>query len=206
MTLGERLVDHGFVLPPGHRLVSVAERPELRRELGEFNAAVWAEFMLHDAVAGTLWDHLFSDFAGFQCGLFDAAGDLVAGLNSAPLAWDGTDAGLPHGWDDQFRRSVDDVTAGRPPDTLGALQIVVGPDRQGSGYSAVMLASMRANARLHGFRALIACVGRTARPSTRWRPSRRTRAGPATTACPRTRGSASTSAPAAGSSARCRTR
>ncbi len=73
-------------------------------------------------------------------------------------AWDGTDAGLPHGWDDQFRRSVDDVTRGRPPDTLGALQIVVGPDRQGSGYSAVMLASMRANARLHGFRALIACV------------------------------------------------
>ena len=28
--------------------------------------------MLHDAVAGALWDHLFSDFAGFQCGLFDA--------------------------------------------------------------------------------------------------------------------------------------
>ena len=59
-------------------------------------------------------------------------GDLVAGLNSAPLAWDGTDAGLPHGWDDQFQRSVDGLTAGPAPDTLGALQIVVGPERQGS--------------------------------------------------------------------------
>jgi GNAT superfamily N-acetyltransferase len=158
VTLGARLLAHGLVLPPGHSLASVADEPELRQPLGEFNGAVWPEFMLNDEVANTLWVHLFSDFAEFQCGLFNADGDLVAGLNSAPLAWDGTDAGLPHGWDDQFRRSVDDVATGRPPDTLGALQIVVGPDRQGSGYSARMLASMRANARLHGFRAVIACV------------------------------------------------
>jgi GNAT superfamily N-acetyltransferase len=179
VTLGGRLVEHGFVVPPGHTLVSVAERPELRRELGVFNAAVWSEFMLHDEVVNQLWDHLFSDFAGFQCALFDVAGDLVAGLNSAPLAWDGTDAGLPHGWDDQFRRSVDDAAAGTPPDTLGALQIVVGPDRQGSGYSAVMLASMRANARLHGFRALIACVRPNRKAEHPWEPietyARRTR-------------------------------
>ncbi len=90
--------------------------------------------------------------------LFDADGTIVAGLNSAPLAWDGTEDELPHGWDDQFKRSVDDHRAGAPVNTLGALQIVVGLARQGSGYSAVMLAAMRANAADHGFRALIACV------------------------------------------------
>lgn len=158
MTLGERLAAHGLDLPPGHRLVSLADRPDLRRPLGEFNVAVWPEFMLHDEVANTLWDHLFDDFAAYQCVLLDRGGELVAGLNSAPLAWDGTDAGLPHGWDDQFTRSVNDVLAGRAPDTLGALQIVVGPERQGSGYSGLMLAAMRANARMHGFRAVIACV------------------------------------------------
>lgn len=158
MTLGERLAAQGLELPPGHRLISLEERPDLRARLGDFNVVVWSEFLLHDPVANTLWDHLFSDFAAFQCCLFDADGTLVAGFNSAPLAWDGTDDELPHGWDDQFRRSVDDRLAGTPPNTLGALQIVVGPERQGSGYSAVMLAAMRANAAMHGFRALIACV------------------------------------------------
>lgn len=158
MTLGERLREHGLELPSGHRLVSLADEPDLRHPLGDFNVAVWPEFMLHDPVANALWDHLFEDFAAFQCCLFDGDGALVAGLNSAPLAWDGTDAGLPHGWDEQFQRSVDGLAAGAGPDTLGALQIVVGPERQGSGYSGLMLAAMRANARLHGFRALIACV------------------------------------------------
>ena len=158
MTLGDRLGDYGLDLPPGHTLVSLEERPDLRRALGDFNVAVWAEFLLHDPVANALWDHLFADFAAFQCCLFDADGAMVAGLNSAPLAWDGTEDELPHGWDDQFRRSVDDLRAGTPPNTLGAIQIVVGPDRQGSGYSSVMLEAMRANAAHHGYGALIACV------------------------------------------------
>ena len=167
MTLGERLAPHGLVLPAGHTLVAIADRPELRAELGDFNVAVWPEFMLHDAVANTLWDHLYEDFAAFQLCLLGADGRIVAGLNAAPLAWDGTDGGLPDGWDDQFRRAVDGLKAGTPPDTLGAIQIVVRPDRQGSGYSSVMLAAMRANAAVHGFRALIACVrptGKVAHP------------------------------------------
>jgi GNAT superfamily N-acetyltransferase len=158
VTLGERLAPHGLVLPAGHTLVAIADRPELRAELGDFNVAVWPEFMLHDAVANTLWDHLYEDFAAFQLCLLGADGRIVAGLNAAPLAWDGTDGHLPDGWDDQFRRAVDGLKAGVPPDTLGAIQIVVRPDRQGSGYSSVMLAAMRANAAAHGFRALIACV------------------------------------------------
>jgi GNAT superfamily N-acetyltransferase len=158
LSLGERLAAHGLRLPAGHTLVSVEERPELRGPLGDLNVSVWPEFMLHDPVAGALWDRLFSDFAAFQGCLFDAAGDLVAGLNSAPLAWDGTDGGLPDGWDEQFRWSVDGVAGGVQPDALGALQIVVRPDRQGSGYSGVMVGAMLANAAMYGFRALIACV------------------------------------------------
>jgi len=158
MTTGQRLAAHGLALPAGHKLVSLADAPDLREAHGDLNVSVWPEFMLHDPVANGLWDHLFSDFAGFQLCLFDAAGELVAGLNSAPLAWDGTDSGLPTGWDDHFLRSVDGHREGIAPDTLGALQIVVRPDRQGSGYSGVMVNAMRANAAAHGYRALIACV------------------------------------------------
>ena len=66
--------------------------------------------------------------------------------------------GLPEGWDDQLLRSVRGADAGTRPDTLGAIQIVVRRDHQGAGYSGVMVGAMRALARMHGYRGLIACV------------------------------------------------
>jgi GNAT superfamily N-acetyltransferase len=158
VTLGERLAAYGLVLPDAHTLEAVHDRPELRGPLGDLNVSVWPEFMLQDPVADEHWGRLFSDFAAFQVGLFAPDGVLVAGCNSAPLAWDGTDDGLPEGWDDQFLRSVRGVDAGVDPDTLGALQIVVRPDRQGAGYSGLMVQAMRAMAAERGFRGLIACV------------------------------------------------
>jgi hypothetical protein len=159
MTLGERLAPHGLALPSGHSLVSLADDPTLWRPMGELNGGAWPEFMLQDAVVDANWHHLLDDFAATQACLFDAEGELVAALNSAPIAWDGTDDGLPEGWDDQMLRSVAGLAPGAsPPDTLGALQIVVRPDRQGTGLSGVMVSAMRAIARASGWTAVIACV------------------------------------------------
>jgi hypothetical protein len=146
------------LLPEGHRLVSLAERPDLRDALNDHNGAVWPEFMLHDPVADHLWHHLDEDFPAFQLILLDAADVIVGTANSAPLHWDGTDAGLPDGWDDQMQRSVAGLLDGTPPDTLGAIQIVVNPRRQGSQLSGVMLAAMRSVGSEHGYGALVACV------------------------------------------------
>jgi GNAT superfamily N-acetyltransferase len=148
----------GLVAPPGHRFVTLAEDPTLRGPMGDHNTSVWPEFMLHDATAGRHWDRLFVDWPEFQACLLDADGAIAAAFNSAPLAWDGIDAGLPDGWDDQFERSVGDLVAGRTSNTLGAIQIVVAPSRQGQGLAGVTLAAMRRNAALHGFHRMIACV------------------------------------------------
>jgi len=158
VTAGERLAAFGLALPPGHALHAVDDRPELGGALGELSASVWPEFMLNDPVVGARWGRLFTDFAAFQLGLFAPDGQLVAGCNSAPLAWNGTDEGLPEGWDDQLVRSVLGVDAHVDPDTLGALQIVVRPDRQGAGYSGLMVQAMRAMAAELAFRGVIACV------------------------------------------------
>jgi GNAT superfamily N-acetyltransferase len=164
VTLGDRLAASGLALPPGHRLVSLEDDPSLRRAMGRLNGDAWPEFMLQDAVVDEHWHHLFDDWAATQACLFDAAGELVANLNSAPLAWDGTDDGLPDGWDDQLLRSVAGLAPGAPPaDTLGAIQIVVRPDRQGTGLAGVMVGAMRAIAAARGYRALIACVRPTGR-------------------------------------------
>jgi hypothetical protein len=158
MTMGERLAAFGLALPPGHTLLSVAERPDLRAVMGEVAGNAWPEFMLQDAVVDANWHHLFAGFAEFQGCLLDGDGELVAILNSAPVAWDGTEEGLPAGWDDQLLRSVADLEVGVAPDTLGALQVVVRAERRGAGYSGVMIHAMRALAAASGFRALIACV------------------------------------------------
>jgi hypothetical protein len=156
--------DLGLALPPGTRLVSLAEHPDLRAALGDHNVSVWPEFMLHSAVANRNWDLLFEIWPDDQIVLLDADDRILAAHNSAPLAWDRTDAGLPDGWEEQFEWSVAQHGDGIEPTTLGALQIVVGLDQQGSGLAGTMLAAMRANARARELRAVIACVRPTWKP------------------------------------------
>jgi len=163
VTTGERLAAFGLALPVGHTLVSLAERPDLTPAHDHLNGSAWPEFMLQDRVVWAYWDRLFDDFGRFQCSLLDAAGEPVAGLNCAPLAWDGTEDDLPAGWDQQIIRTFGGLDAGTTPDTLGAVQIVVREDRQGAGLAGVMVQGMRALAREQGFAALIACVRPTAK-------------------------------------------
>ena len=152
------MVNLGIELPAGHSLVSYAERPDLIDPAGRFNGAVWPEFMLQDSVADRHWHLLDTVFLDFQLVLLDGDGRIAATNNSAPLAWDGTDEGLPDGWDRQFEQTAHDLEAGTPINTLGALQIVVDPARRGTGLAGLMVSSMRANARAHGYGAVIACV------------------------------------------------
>lgn len=144
---------------PGElRLVTLAARPDLRESLSVHNAAAWPEFMFQDPVADRLWHHLDEELAAWQLLLLDADNRIVAAGNSAPLAWDGTDAGLPEGWDQQFEQTVAGMQSGVVPNTLGALQIVVAPDRQGERLAGRMVEIFQERARASGFRALIACV------------------------------------------------
>ena len=147
-----------IVVPPGHRLARVSDEPELWRPADLMCSASWPEFMLHDPVADHCWGHLHADWPEFQLVLVDGTGEVAAASQAAPLRWDGTDDGLPEGWDDQFERSVADLEAGRPPDTLGAIQICVAPGRRGGGLSGLMLEAMSRTAVEAGLKALIACV------------------------------------------------
>lgn len=142
----------------GLRVVTLAERPDLAEALEDHNVAAWPAWMLHFPVAGRLWHHLDEDFAAWQLMLLDPDDRIAAAGNCAPLAWDGTDAGLPAGWDDQLERTVADLLAGRSPTALGAIQIVVAPERRGDRLAGRMVEIFRQQARSAGFRALIACV------------------------------------------------
>jgi hypothetical protein len=140
------------------RLVTLAERPDLEDALDQHNGSPWPAFMLQDPVVNELWHHLHEELAGWQLILLDADGRIAAAANSAPFAWDGTSAGLPDGWDDQFRRTIGQMQAGVAPDTLGALQVVVAEAWRGSRLAGRMVEEMQARGRAAGHRALVACV------------------------------------------------
>lgn len=156
--------DLDVALPDGTRLVSLAERPDLRGPMSDHNVSVWPAFMLEDPISDRLWHHLGDDWAAFQLCLLASDGAILAAQNASPLDWDGTDAGLPAGWDDQFERAARDCVEGVAATALGAVQIVVVPAQQGTGLAGVMLDAMRANAKAHGLDSVIACVRPTWKP------------------------------------------
>ena len=155
---GERLARAGLRVPDGHSIWTMMERPEVEPEVDAAMAAVWPMFMRAHELAASLFGHADRDWPEFQFVLLDPEGHLAALANSMPLAWDGTDDGLPEGWIEQGLRGVADREAGRPPTALGAMQIVVRPGLQGGGLSGTMIEAMRAAARAAGFRAVIACL------------------------------------------------
>lgn len=149
---------NGLEIPAGHSIVSHAERPDLVDPVREASAGTFAPFMDEGDVANRLWQRAYDDWPAFQLVLLDAAGSVAAFASAMPLWWDGSDDGLPDGWDDQVMRGVADRDAGRLPNTLGAMLIIVPRERRGGGAAGTMLGGFRAAARAAGYRAVIACV------------------------------------------------
>jgi len=121
--------------------------------------AEWPEFMLHDPVALNLYA-CYEKLPDFQFILIDPeSSETVAIANSIPLFWPDKVDKLPQeGWDWALLRGLDDVAAGRKPNYLCALQIVVFGDNRGKGISTHAVHTMRAIALERGYKGLIAPV------------------------------------------------
>lgn len=151
----------GGHVPGDLSLWTLAERPGLADAVEAFGAGPWPAFFEHGSVADDQWPRLAAELPAFQLALTSGSGDglaLAAVARSAPMAWDGTDEGLPAGWDAHFIGSLRQLDEGVPPDTLGALMIVAAPDRRDDALGRAMVGAFRALARLLGYRAVIACV------------------------------------------------
>lgn len=139
-------------------IVTLAERPDLadaHREL----AASWPRFMLHDPVADLYYSQLdvWADHA-----LLAIADNVVVARGFSVGFAMGEDLGrseLPSsGWDEVVRWSWLDQTAGQTPNCVSALEIVVRPDRRGTGLATEMVRAMVSNVDRLGFRQLVAPV------------------------------------------------
>lgn len=122
---------------------------------------VWPQFMLHDPVAAYFHD-LYQEpaLAKFQFALLDPdSGEIILMGNSMPLYWDGDMAELPdRGWDWGMEKGVLDLRAGRQPNMLMALQIMVPPEQRARGLSTLGVQIMKRLGREAGLSCLIAPV------------------------------------------------
>ena len=152
------------------QVVSLAARPELTLPALELLAAGWPEFMRHDPTAERHQARLATELAGFQALLVDREKDELAALGvGIPFAWDGTQAGLPAGWDAVVEQGIGDLDEGRRPTALSALSVTVAPDRRGQGLSRLVVQGLKAAATRAGLGTLLAPVrpsGKSAYPLT----------------------------------------
>ncbi len=96
---------------------TLAERPALRPRFRGFHARAWPEF-LQDTEVNAVFGLIYQHFPGFQFGLFDGVGRLVAIGNSIPFSWDGPPANLPDRIVDLITGAVRAHERGRRPSAL----------------------------------------------------------------------------------------
>jgi GNAT superfamily N-acetyltransferase len=149
----------------GLRVATFAQRPDLFDAVfGPEIQSALPEFMRHDPTGGLYYRDDGKEAFAAEFGLVavDPAepGRPLARAFSVPFAFrDGTPerAELPDGgWDAVIRWADADRRAGRRPNAVSALEIMVAPRLQRQGLSRLMLAAMRANASRLGFADLYA--------------------------------------------------
>ena len=165
-----------------HEIVTLAERPELMDVLWDMETT-WPEYMVHDPIGNSYYSCIEELFLDYVLVALDESGRIVAKAFSAPFQR--PEGELPDaGWDFALRSAVLTRIWGETPNAVTAAEIAVEPALQGTGFSSVMVAALRANAGRLGFSELLAPVRPNGTPSA-----------PATTAFRSTRGCACTTGP-----------
>lgn len=141
----------------GFDVVTSAERPDLADEASAAFRQRWPEFIFHDAVAKRYLDRVSRYFADYDVLLLDE-GRVVAGGWGVALAWDGTYAGLPEGYDATMVRAVEGHEAGTPPTALSFMAAAVHPDHGRRGLAAHVLTALIERAESAGLRHVVAPI------------------------------------------------
>lgn len=141
-----------------YNLFTLDKHPEMASRFDDLNEVGWPTFMLYDEVAIQYYVQVVEYFPQFQFCITDESGTVMACCNSVPFYWDGTEEGLPAGWDHVFLKSIEDYQQGRKPNAVSALAIVIHPDYRGKGISSIMVKALKDLVKSHSIQHLFAPV------------------------------------------------
>ncbi len=135
--------------------VRLAQRPDLGGRADAFGAAAWPEFMLHDPVAIAHWAEITDWFRQYQLMLVDDD-EILAIVNTVPIEFAGDLTELPDGGVDWgVKTAISGHKAGRTPNLLLGVQVVVGSRHAGKGLSTAATQEMLNLCIENGFQALV---------------------------------------------------
>ncbi|WP_437901751.1 amino acid adenylation domain-containing protein [Sorangium sp. So ce124] len=164
------LCDGGDVLRGergAYRIFTLAQRPELRRQMESLHLGAWPAYFAGDCALRTYWPRLPGEFPRHQYVLLDEEDAVVAAGNAIPIAWDGTVEDLPRGWDHGLEKGFVDAERGVVPNTLFILTGVAAPGAQGQGLATLILQAFKRLGRALGLTRVLVAVrptGKTAHP------------------------------------------
>lgn len=146
------------------KITTLAERPDLRGELWRM-PDTWPAFVLEDPVGTSCYLRIATSFPEYVLVATDASDRLVARAFGVPfvLGADGRGSLPDRGWDQALLWAFSDLTLGRTPDTVSAIEVTIATDHLGRGLSRIMLDAVRDNTRSLGFTTLVAPVRPTAK-------------------------------------------
>lgn len=135
--------------------VTAADRSDLEEEAGAAFREKWPEFIFHDPISNKYVGRVEEYFPRYNILVLDD-GAVVAGGWGVPLAWDGTVADLPDGYDGSLVRSVDGHEAGRRPTALSFMAAAVKRSHDKQGLATVVLQELTRRAAEDGLERVIA--------------------------------------------------
>ncbi|ATB34301.1 non-ribosomal peptide synthetase [Melittangium boletus] len=161
-----------------YRLFTLAQRPELLRQMEAAHLESWPQFFAGDSSVKVLWPRIWTEFPEYQFALVDEADQVVAAGNAVPSRWSGEVSTLPSGWSAALERALSADRA-LAPDTLLILTGVVLPSHQSRGLASCVLEGFKALTRGMGLARAIVPVrptGKSNHPElsfTEWCEKRR---------------------------------
>jgi hypothetical protein len=139
-----------------YSLFTLAQKPELRDQIGCLSDESWPPFMLHGNTHH--WYLLFEMFPGYQLLLCDSEDKLIAVGHTVPLIWGGSLPDLPTTIEGILLRAEQAQQHQYAPNTLSALAVMVSSRYRKQNLSVRLIQEMRSLANQCSCSALIAPV------------------------------------------------
>jgi len=143
------------------QIVTAADRPDLDEAAGAAFREKWPEFVFHDEVSRRYVPRVEELFRRYNVLVLEdghegGSESVVAGGWGVPLAWDGSVADLPDGYDGALVRSVEGHDAGAPPTTLSFMAAAVARSHDRQGLATVVLQALSRRALEDGLAHVVA--------------------------------------------------
>ncbi|OFA06940.1 non-ribosomal peptide synthetase [Duganella sp. HH101] len=150
-----RIADAAGIL---HTVAPLSAQPYFRADFDALHSGSWPRYFDGSPVLKQHWNRLYDSFPQAQITIKEGMADLTGVGNAALIAWDGTPANLPQGWDGAIVRALDEQARHVSPNTLVILAGIIDPRHRSRKLAGLIIDAFKAVAVTLGLEHLIVAL------------------------------------------------